>query len=128
MPVEVEALISALQSKIDQAPDVPGNAVQHMSTTAQTAIKGVLGSGAPLHVRSGRLLGSVRQTYFAPGVVAFAHVAPTAIYSRIQELGGVSGKDYRSKLPPRPYVRPAVMSSMDQFHSDAVDAIRSLFW
>lgn len=35
-----------------------------------------------------------------------ARVGPTAVYSRIQELGGTAGRG--AKLPPRPYLKPAV--------------------
>lgn len=34
---------------------------------------------------------------------------PTAVYSRIQELGGWTGKGHNTYLPPRPYFRPAMM-------------------
>lgn len=34
-------------------------------------------------------------------------VGPTAVYGRIQELGGVTGRFGATELPPRPYVRPA---------------------
>jgi phage gpG-like protein len=36
-----------------------------------------------------------------------AQVGPTAVYGRIQELGGVTGRGGATELPPRPYVRPA---------------------
>lgn len=32
---------------------------------------------------------------------------PTAIYGRIQELGGVTGRGHRTTLPARPSLRPA---------------------
>lgn len=128
MPIDASALIAALNERIGEAPDVSTNAVQKMSATAQQAIKATLGSGEPLHFRTGRLFASVEQTYFSPGAVAQAHVAPTIVYARIQELGGISGKDYRSKLPPRPYVAPSVEASMDLFEDDAIEAIRPLFW
>ncbi|RMI47609.1 hypothetical protein EBO15_01525 [Actinomadura harenae] len=35
-------------------------------------------------------------------------VAPTAVYSRIQELGGATGRGHHVLLPARPYVAPAV--------------------
>jgi phage gpG-like protein len=35
-----------------------------------------------------------------------AQVGPTAVYGRIQELGGVTGRAGATELPPRPYVRP----------------------
>jgi phage gpG-like protein len=127
MPVNVQALIDALQEKVDSAPDVATEAVRSMSATAQTNIKATLLSGDPLHVRTGRLADSVRETYFSPGAVAMAHVAPTIVYSRIQELGGISGKDYHSHLPPRPYVAPTVAESMDEFRQDAIDALTDMW-
>ncbi|MFD0393333.1 hypothetical protein ACFQ3Z_15995 [Streptomyces nogalater] len=36
-----------------------------------------------------------------------ASIGPTAVYGRIQELGGVTGRGGATELPPRPYVRPA---------------------
>lgn len=128
MPVNADALIAALNQRIEQAPDVSANAVRKMSTRGQDAIRGRLASGSPLAVRSAHLLGSVRETYFSPGVVSTARVAPTAVYSRIQELGGISGKGHRSKLPPRPYVAPSIAENLDAFRDDAIDAIRDLFW
>lgn len=127
MPVDVQALIDALQEKMDEAPDVATEAVRSMSTIAQTNIKATLDSGDPLHVRTGRLSESVRETYFSPGAVAMAHVAPTIVYSRIQELGGISGKDYHSHLPPRPYVAPTVEASMDEFRQAAVDSFTDMW-
>jgi len=37
-----------------------------------------------------------------------AEVGPTAVYSRIQELGGTTGRHHRTHLPARPYVKPTV--------------------
>lgn len=128
MPVNTGALIQALEDRISSAPDYSSDAVQKMSATGQHAIKATLVSGAPLHFRTGRLADSVRETYFSPGAVAMAHVAPTVVYSRIQELGGISGKDHKSKLPPRSYVRPSIEAVMDLFEQDAIDAIRPMFW
>jgi phage gpG-like protein len=127
MAVNVQALISSLNAKIESAPDFASQAVQAMSTTAQTNIKATLYSGAPLHVRTGNLADSVRETYFSPGAVAEAHVAPTIVYSRIQELSGISGKDYHSHLPPRPYVAPTVEESMDEFRQDAIDTMNDMW-
>ena len=33
-------------------------------------------------------------------------IGPTAVYARIQELGGVTGAGHRTRLPPRPYMQP----------------------
>lgn len=44
-----------------------------------------------------------------------AQVGPTdpPIYGRIQELGGVTGRGHRTRLPPRPYLSKAVRELMD---------------
>lgn len=36
-----------------------------------------------------------------------AQIGPTAVYGRIQELGGVTGRGGATVLPPRPYVQPS---------------------
>jgi len=36
-----------------------------------------------------------------------AQVGPTAVYGRIQELGGVTGRGHAATLPARPFVKPA---------------------
>lgn len=36
-----------------------------------------------------------------------SEIGPTAVYGRIQELGGVTGRGYAATLPARPYVKPA---------------------
>ncbi|MEU1371998.1 hypothetical protein ABZ454_38815 [Streptomyces sp. NPDC005803] len=36
-----------------------------------------------------------------------AQIGPTAVYGRIQELGGVTGRGGATVLPARPYVHPA---------------------
>lgn len=41
-----------------------------------------------------------------PGVWR-ATVGGTVIYARIQELGGQTGRNHATTLPPRPYLRPA---------------------
>lgn len=34
-------------------------------------------------------------------------VGPTAVYGRIQELGGTTGRNQATRLPPRPFVQPS---------------------
>jgi phage gpG-like protein len=65
--------------------------------------------GSPPSLVTGRLRQSVRRTklYHSGSGQWTAHVAPTTIYARIQELGGRAGPHHRSRLPPRPYVSPA---------------------
>jgi phage gpG-like protein len=36
-----------------------------------------------------------------------AKVGPTVVYSRIQELGGATGRNHATHLPPRPYFTPS---------------------
>jgi phage gpG-like protein len=42
-----------------------------------------------------------------------ALVGPTAVYGRVQEFGGRTGRGMRTSLPARPYVRPAVRTSRE---------------
>jgi phage gpG-like protein len=37
-----------------------------------------------------------------------AQIGPTAVYGRIQELGGVTGRGGATVLPARPYVAPTL--------------------
>lgn len=41
-----------------------------------------------------------------------ALIGPTVVYGRIQELGGMAGKGLRTRLPARPYMRPAMRKSI----------------
>lgn len=40
----------------------------------------------------------------------------TTVQARIQELGGRTGAGHRTRLPPRPYLGPAVASVRDEIH------------
>lgn len=65
--------------------------------------------GSPPAVVTGQLRRSVKSfpvRQIAGG--AIGQVAPTAIYARIQELGGVTGRNHATTLPARPYVRPTL--------------------
>lgn len=60
----------------------------------------------PAHV-TGYLLGSLSPTGPTDTGRGFTwQLGPTAVYSRIQELGGVCGAGHRTTLPARPYMRP----------------------
>jgi phage gpG-like protein len=65
--------------------------------------------GEPPSLVTGTLRRSI--TVKGPTPLGFARweaqVGPTAVYGRIQELGGVTGRGGATELPPRPYVRPA---------------------
>lgn len=63
--------------------------------------------GAPPARISGHLRGGLSPTGpYATGVGFAGKVGPTAVYSRIQELGGQTGRNHSVTLPPRPYMRP----------------------
>lgn len=63
--------------------------------------------GEPPARISGFLRGGLSPTGPYPTGSGFAgKLGPTAVYSRIQELGGQAGRGHRSTLPPRPYMRP----------------------
>jgi hypothetical protein len=83
--------------------------------------------GSPPSLVTGRLRQSVRMTQLRQTGAGqwTAHVAPTTVYSRIQELGGWAGKGHRSHLPPRPYIRPAFQMWQLKAYQAAVSAFRS---
>ena len=73
--------------------------------------------GEPPELVSGNLRRSVVvQGPTGSGTEFTAKVGPTAIYGRIQELGGWTG---HSHLPARPYMKPAL--------ADSAGELRSLF-
>lgn len=49
-------------------------------------------------------------------------VGPTAVYARIHELGGFTGRGHRTYLPPRPYHRPTLDASLHEIHEAYADA------
>lgn len=66
--------------------------------------------GEPPAKISGDLLRSVKAAPVvrAEPFVWKASVNSRNVYSRIQELGGMSGRGHRTYLPPRPYLKRAV--------------------
>lgn len=69
--------------------------------------------GQPPALVSGTLRRSVRvEGPKEAGTNTFtASVGPTTVYSRIQELGGTTGRGHATHLPARPYMQPAVKES-----------------
>lgn len=63
--------------------------------------------GQPPARISGHLRGGLSPTGpYATGAGFAGKLGPTAVYSRIQELGGQTGRGHSVTLPPRPYMRP----------------------
>lgn len=69
--------------------------------------------GEPPARIGGHLRGSLSPTGPVPTSGGYTgRLGPTAVYGRIQELGGQAGRGHRSTLPARPYLRPAVRRSI----------------
>jgi phage gpG-like protein len=66
--------------------------------------------GSPPSLISGQLRRSVIMQPVAPGHV---RVGATAVYARIQELGGDSGPGHMTHLPARPYLAPALKKAAE---------------
>lgn len=79
--------------------------------------------GTPPGLISGHLMRSVHVD--GPWQVSMTRVegsvGPTAVYARIQELGGWSGPRHRTYLPPRPYFDPTVRAMEPQIRQNYVD-------
>lgn len=66
--------------------------------------------GQPPAMVTGELMRSVTPRGPRPGKrphTTVGTVGPTKVYSRIQDLGGRTGRKYRTRLPARPYANPA---------------------
>lgn len=75
--------------------------------------------GSPPDVVTGTLRRSIKSSPVSvSGFVAKGSVYPTAVYARIQELGGPAGRGGRTNLPARPYMTPA--------HEAALPAMRRI--
>jgi hypothetical protein len=69
-------------------------------------------TGSPPGSPPWRITGALRDSVKvrrarARGSVIQAQVGATTVYARIQELGGDTGRDHRTHLPPRPSLYPA---------------------
>lgn len=63
--------------------------------------------GQPPARIGGHLRGSLKPTGPFPTAGGYTgQLGATAVYARIQELGGRTGRNHASELPPRPYLRP----------------------
>jgi phage gpG-like protein len=82
--------------------------------------------GSPPSRITGHLAGSLSPTGPVPADGGYSgRVGPSAVYARIQELGGVTGAGHRTRLPPRPYLRPSYDRVRDRIRQAFVDAWRA---
>lgn len=81
--------------------------------------------GEPPAMVTGNMIRSITQygPYYDGPHSATGVVGPTAVQSRIQELGGRTGRDYQTYLPARPYVKPAI----EEAHPKLEDSARKHF-
>jgi hypothetical protein len=79
--------------------------------------------GGPPAWISGHLRGSLSPTGPVPTGSGYeGQLGPTAVYSRIQELGGRTGRNHAVTLPPRPYLAPTVRDSRNDLRRLYVEA------
>lgn len=79
--------------------------------------------GSPVGLISGHLMRSVRVDgpWQRSLTTVEGSVGPTAVYARIHELSGFSGKGHRTYIPMRPYWRPSVDALLSQVHQGYAD-------
>lgn len=122
---ETSACTTALRALVERTHAATKAAVEEGASTVQDAVKANLmrrsyppasPPGQPPAFRTGLLRDRVLKRIDGEvGAGVFqARVFPSIVYARIQELGGDAGRDHRSHLPPRPYVRPAVDAVRDR--------------
>lgn len=79
--------------------------------------------GQPPARISGHLRGSLSPTGPIPTAGGFTgSIGPTAVYGRIQELGGRAGRNHSVTLPPRPYLAPTVRDARNDLRRVYVEA------
>ncbi|MFE5140305.1 hypothetical protein ACFRDV_21955 [Streptomyces fagopyri] len=113
----LNAELKAIEASVHRA---TRKATAHSAHLAEAAIKQMLSTsshpkntptpsapGEPPSLITGTLRRSIKVVGPIPAGYGrwMAEVGPTAVYGRIQELGGTAGLGY--ELPPRPYVMPA---------------------
>lgn len=123
----LEDMLAALDAQIETIRDVTpellveavevvhGNAVAMLSLQSHEPGTPTPSSpGEPPAMISGALAASIVPGDLAGGGDTWSmDIGPTTVYARIQELGGVCGAGYRTTLPPRPYLAPALELSID---------------
>jgi len=70
--------------------------------------------GEPPSLVTGQLRRSIRVDHPNRGGdgIWSTRIGPTAVYGRIQELGGVTGRGHATTLPVRPYLAPALEAAI----------------
>lgn len=120
-----EAVASALRAMVPQQQAAARRAVVKAAHYVEAKTKAKLSltshpkgtptpslPGQPPSLVTGTLKRSVKTTGARRTARGYeALVGPTAEYARVQELGGPAGRGLRTRLPARPYLRPALRES-----------------
>jgi phage gpG-like protein len=75
---------------------------------AEGEAKKSFGRPGNLKSRSGHLRRSIKSTTKETSTGAEGILSNNVIYAAIHEYGGMAGKGLRSKIPARPFLRPAI--------------------
>jgi phage gpG-like protein len=134
----MDDVIAKLRLLRDRAPVTADLAAAAMAAVVMRAVQEELGKtshdpgtatpsqpGEPPSLITGQLRRSVIMKTKGRGHI---QVGATAVYARIQELGGDAGRGHRSHLPPRPYLAPAVkrLAASGALTKAAAKVIRTL--
>ena len=135
-----DAMLEQIRAKIEKVLDVTPDALDEAIRLVEAATKIMLTTtshapgtptpsnpGDPPSLITGKLRGSVVTT--PPAQVGEgrweAKTGPTAVYGRIQELGGICGAGHRTRLPARPYLAPSLEASKQRLGQILGDAWES---
>lgn len=82
--------------------------------------------GEPPSLVTGNLRRSIDEygPYYVGTHEVQGSVGPKAVYARIQELGGITGRNYATTLPARPYVRPTIELAGPEVQQRMADIFR----
>lgn len=84
---------------------------------------GKKGAGVPavpgiLTTRTGRLRDSIGWRIDCKGKDIIGRVGTNVIYGRIHEYGGTAGRNHAARIPPRPYLKPALEAEARNIKKD----------
>lgn len=134
--IGVPQLLAAMQKATAEAEAAALNIVRRGQAVVEAEAKkqftGAHAAGTPTTSRPGSppdvVTGTLRRSIMSdrPAVAgpfggAVGRVYPTAIYARIQELGGTTGRGGTTRLPARPYMQPAHEASKPRLQRIAAE-------
>ncbi|GAA1030805.1 MULTISPECIES: phage virion morphogenesis protein [Amycolatopsis] len=137
----VDELQAALAAAVERMDTVTREATAAAASLVEIAVKDKLrqsshrrgtptpsSPGQPPALVSGNLMRSIAVRGPTGGLGVWgASIGPTAIYGRIQELGGMTGRHHAAHLPPRPYADPAAHETFPIIESTYLAAWATIF-